>query len=461
MMSTMRRSIVASAACSLALGLQLEGGRNKDPTWDKKEVQNAGEYESDFVKDDREVDPGTKPNVVHSHAAATTVTGRESNLYEKGTAPWFKHKCQEINDRCKIAKDNRLNMAKQDLEHFADDCARQKKILADMKDHHDDQKADVHAQKKDTAAAKEEVEDAKVKVQELAHCPPDLEAAKAELARLKGLPNHTPADIEAECDAEKVIVEKQKCVDELRKAEAVLAAEKADHAGEKADLATEKEHVAPAEEPIPMQEKKVAQVCAALDNAKLKPIEGSVLGIESTCQAERDELMSQNTVNPDDLYQIYLHQKRVLEGKEEAHNDEKGDVVEQKAAVAKKEMGVNQAKVAVSQNEHCPPELAAAKKELSGLRAIANKVPADIDAECKAENVVLEKQKCVDVLREAEAVLARKASEHQVEASELTNEKADVVASKAALPPQEQKTAAAKAAWLAAKALHEAAHCSA
>merc|ERR1719199_2263727 len=131
-----------------------------------------------------------------------------------------------------------------------------------MKDHHVDQKMDVVQQEKAVAEAKDAVKKADAVVAESAHCPPELEVAKTELARLQAIANKKPADIDAECEVEKKVVELEKCVDRLRAAEKVLASKTVDHSGEKADLSDEKQDVAPAAQPIPAQEKVVADVCA-------------------------------------------------------------------------------------------------------------------------------------------------------------------------------------------------------
>ena len=63
----------------------------------------------------------------------------------------------------------------------------------------DHQKADVAAQKKEVARVKALVKKAHITVKADEHCPPELEAAEADLVRLEGIPNHVPADIESEC----------------------------------------------------------------------------------------------------------------------------------------------------------------------------------------------------------------------------------------------------------------------
>jgi len=433
----------------------------KDPKWNEEKIQDAATYQDDFVKDDRSYDETAVNDVVHVPGAAAGGSSGAGSEHEKGTAPWFKSECTKINQHCMLVRDNRLRETKEDLKHFQDDCIRQKGILADMKDHHVDQKMDIVAQEKAVAEAKDAVKKADAVVAESAHCPPELEVAKTELARLPAIANKKPADIDAECEVEKKVVELEKCVDRLRAAEKVLASKTVDHSGEKADLSDEKQDVAPAAQPIPAQEKVVADVCARFADEQKKPLEGSVAGIDSTCQAERDGLLKFINFDLDGLWQKYLNHKAKLEGKEDAHKDEKADVKAQQTDVVDAKMEVEAAKVEVAEKAHCPPELEAAKVDLARLRASPNKVPTDIDAECKAENLVLEKQKCVDIFNRAQAVLAKERTDHIGEKSALSTEEGEKAAAKAAIPPQEAKKDAAYAAWLAAKALYDSAICKA
>lgn len=57
-------------------------------------------------------------------------------------------------------------------------------------------------QEEDVAQAKLEVKSATATVQDYAHCPPELEKWKAELARLNAIPNKSPSDIDDECKAQ-------------------------------------------------------------------------------------------------------------------------------------------------------------------------------------------------------------------------------------------------------------------
>jgi hypothetical protein len=422
-----------------------------DPKWDEASVQDGSHYAADFAKDDRPNVTGIKPNVQFDYAKAKPSKPKEGP--KEGTPPWYKQQCDLVNDQCKMLTDHRLRIAKLDLAHFENDYLRQKRILDSREAHHSDQKADVAAQKKEVARVKALVKKAHITVKADEHCPPELEAAEADLVRLEGIPNHVPADIESECKAQQRVLDAQECVERLREAEAVLAEHQQDLSGEKGDLSGQKKDVAPAAAKLPPQEQRVEDALKAWNIAKARPLSGSIAGIKSTCQAQRDELIAHAGLDLDALRAYWLKQKSILKGKEAQHNEEKGDVVDQKTDVAAQAAQVVQAKKDVEEKAHCPPELEAAEDQLAGLKAIANKKPADIDAECKAENRVLVAKKCVDELRAAEAILEGEHNEHSVERSQLEGEKADVHEAKAALPPQEQKVADARAALDAAMLL--------
>jgi len=446
----------------LFLAQYAAGVRSVDPNLvegmkvgDAGAVQDSKKYESDYVKDDRPNMTGKDTNVVFSYAKANS-GGSSSAGPAEGTAPWYTQQCIKINDQCKVIKDHRLRIAELDRAHFESDYIRQKRILDNREANHLDQKADVAAQKEEVARAKAEVAAAKVTVKDHAHCPPELEAAKAALATLEATPNSVPADIDAECKAQQRVLDAQQCVEIFRAAEAVLAENQADLADDETSLHGEKKDVNPAAVKLPPQEQRVADALAAWNAIKAIPLSGSVAGIDSTCQDERNKIIAHAGIDLDALRAYWLKQKAILKGKQEDHNDEKGDVVDQKTDVTSAKAVVAKARDDVEDKAHCPPELESAEDQLAGLRAIANKSPADIDAECKAENRVLKAQKCVDELRAAEAILEHEKDDHDAEKTQLANEKTDVTVSKAALPPQDTKVAVARAALDAAMALMQA-----
>eukprot|EP00929_Paragymnodinium_shiwhaense_P119704 TRINITY_DN9159_c0_g1_i1.p1 TRINITY_DN9159_c0_g1~~TRINITY_DN9159_c0_g1_i1.p1 ORF type:complete len:454 (-),score=197.29 TRINITY_DN9159_c0_g1_i1:215-1576(-) len=170
-------------------------------------------------------------------------------------------------------------------------------------------------------------------------------------------------------------------------------------------------------------------------------------------QCEEDEQSANDDYNRNlkALEEEYLRQKRILENKEDDHKDEVGEMKKQKAVVADEKMDVEKAHKVVKENDHCPPELEEAERELSKQLSIPNDSDEKIDDECRAKKVVMEKKACVEELRKAQRVLAEEAGEHSDEKGELKDEKADVHAAAAALPPQEKRVADALAAWEAAK----------
>jgi hypothetical protein len=271
-------------------------------------------------------------------------------------------------------------------------------------------------------------------VAEKAHCRPELVQAKEDLFEQEAIPNDTTADIDAECKAKKLVMEKEACVAVLEKAEAVLAKEQNDHKEE----SHEEDKAAAA---VPPQQRRKEIACQAYEDLK------NMGPPKAACdtQGKQDALLKQADKYIEDLLAEYLRQKRILENKEDDHATEKADVVPERK-------DVKEAKVAVDRDAHCPPELEKAKAELSNQEAIPNDTPADIDAECEATKAVMEAQACVDRLRKAEAVLAKQKEQYNDEASE--EQKAA-----AALPPQEKIVCELKAALDAAKAARKALPC--
>jgi len=176
------------------------------------------------------------------------------------------------------------------------------------------------------------------------------------------------------------------------------------------------------------------------------------------CKAIKDECAAKEKAAGDqyerDLSayeEEYKRQKRILEGKEDAHAEEKEDVAAQKKVVKKTKLKVKDAKVAVKENAHCPPDLEEARKHLAELEAVPNETPEDIEAECAARKKVLALEECVEILREAEEVLYDAKEDHSGEKSELGTEKGEEDAAADEIPPQEKRVADALAAWEAAK----------
>jgi len=222
----------------------------------------------------------------------------------------------------------------------------------------------------------------------------------------------------------------EQCVEELRAAEAVLSNERAQHSKE----SSEEDKAASA---LPPQEERVRIACANTG--------GPAPDCNCGGQTKKDALLAEADKAVADLLAEYLRQKKILEGWQGDHADEKADT-----AVERKD--VKEAKVVVARDAHCPPELEKALAELSKQEGIPDDTSADVDAECVAKKAVLEAQKCVDRLRKAEAVLADEKDQH----SEEAGEEADAAAK---LPAQEKLVCELKAALDAARAARKSLPC--
>merc|ERR1719313_3229633 len=108
-------------------------------------------------------------------------------------------------------------------------------------------------------------------------------------------------------------------------------------------------------------------------------------------------------------------------------------------------MKVKDAKEAVEENAHCPPDLKEAREKLAELEAIPNETPEDIEEECAARKRVLRLEACVEILREAEEVLHEEKEDYSGEKTQLGHEHGEAADAADALPPQEQRVADALA----------------
>jgi len=179
-------------------------------------------------------------------------------------------------------KDALLKKADQYVADLLAEYLRQKKILEGKVDDHSDEKADVKQQEGVVGEEWSDVKNAKETVKDHAHCPPDLEKAKDELAKAqaeldnqRAIPDDTPTDIDAECEAKKAVLEAEaavrlaeQCVEKLRRAEAVLRSQEAEHSDEHSDLKGEERQEDSAAAALPPQEKIVCDLKAALDAAR-------------------------------------------------------------------------------------------------------------------------------------------------------------------------------------------------
>jgi len=359
----------------------------------------------------------------HGHFMALTQTQDEcsAHLYD-GPADYGKL-CADIDSDCKARCDALMDKHNANVAELKAECERQKRILSGKEADHVDEKSHRKAEDIDVASANKAVA-AK------AHCRPELHAAKEDLAREEAIPNDDSGAIDAECKAKKRVMVAEQCVEELRAAEAVLSNERDQHSKE----SNEEDKAASA---LPPQEERVRIACANTG--------GPAPDCDCGGQAKKDALLAQADKAVADLLAEYLRQKKILEGQQDDHSDEKADV-----AVERKD--VTEAKKTVARDAHCPPELEKAKAELSTQQGIPNDTPEDIDAECEATKAVLEAQKCVDRLRKAEAVLATEKDQHADESSEEAK-------AAAVLPPQEKLVCELKAALDAAKAARKSLPC--
>jgi hypothetical protein len=359
-------------------------------------------------------------------------------------------------------EDHRIDAAKRDRQFLKDECESQKSILDKKKGVHRGEKADVAQQKTEVAQAAGEVEAAEKAVAEKAHCPSDLASAESELARLELLPNKKQSDIDDECKVQQKKLEAERCVELLKKAQAVLDRRQGAHAQEIDDLNHEHSHVHPAASALPPQEEKVAEACARWKELEAMPVPPAAAGLLAQCQAERDDLRAERVRHAaqglQDLEDTCAREKRILAGVKEVHNQERVDHALQRQETADAKVKVNDAQKIVAEHAHCPPALEEAKADLARLEAMPNKQEADIDAECKLHERILYAQRCVDDLRKAEEVLSRHESVHASETSELRHDAGEAWTAKQEVAPQEQKVAEVCAVWDAAKAKWEAAN---
>jgi hypothetical protein len=347
------------------------------------------------------------------------------HLYTGPSADEYRKMCSDIDADCKARCDALLAKHNAHLKELEAECKRQKRILAGNEEDHADEKSDRKEEDTDVASAKKAVA-------EKAHCRPELFQAKEDLAQQETIPNDDNEAIDEECRLKKLVMEKERCVEELKSAEAVLGNEKSQHSKEsqEEDQAASK---------LPPQERKVQIACDAWKNAGGPP--------PCNCggQGKKDALLAQADKAVADLLAEYLRQKGILGGQQDDHAGEKAD-----ADVERKD--VKEAKEVVAKDAHCPPELEQAKASLAREDAIPNDTPANVDDECDAKKAVLKAQACVDRLRKAEAVLAAENDQHAEESSEEA-------AAAAKLPPQEKLVCELKAALDAAKAARKALPC--
>lgn len=438
------------APCCVAMGAQLKGRSSflskSDPAWEGEKIvqqdhpipSDTAKYHGDYPKDER-------PDV-HGDRSWTHVTvAAPDHGPDRYTAPWYVSECKKINDHCVFIRDHRLGEAREDLTFLENEYLRLKKIYDDRKGTHQDEQYDVDQ-------IKNQIAEAKMIIEEYAHCPPELQEAKDKLDHLEGIHDKVPADIEEECDVQKVVIEKERCVAKLRDAEDLLARHTA-------ALPSEKTEENKAERKLDPAEERMLEAKARWENARDRGINPSAHALSLGCQREVDELMSTLRNDVGRLYEIYMAERGIREGHEDKHEEEQTEVEAQEKDEAAAKAKVDKAEVTVKKFAHCPPELEAAEAQLAALERIPNKSEHDIEEECDVEKKIIKARACVEELRAAEEVLMYHDGIHGTEKSELNAEQDEAAAAAAKVPPQSSKTAAAKAAWLAAKALFEESQC--
>jgi hypothetical protein len=416
----------------------------QDPAWDGEKIvqqdhpfPDGAKYHGDYPKDER---PSVSGDRSWTHVTVTAPSAGP----DKYTAPWYQQECKKINDHCVFIRDHRLGAVKEDLRYLENEYLRLKKIYDDFKGEHQDEKYDVDQ-------LKNQIAEAKMVIEEYAHCPPQLEAAKDKLQKLEDIHDKMPSDIEDECDQEKIVIEKQRCVDKLREAEDLLARHTAALPGEKHEEKKVKKELDPSEE-------RYLAAKARWEELKSRH-PGADDALTLGCQRERDELMSTLSSDVGRLYEIYMQHRGIREGHEDKHEEETSEMKVQKGETAEAKAKVDEAEVTVRKFAHCPPELQEAEAKLASLEAIPNKSENDVQEECDTEKRVLKARACVEELRAAEKVLMYHDEIHGTEHSKLSEELNEEAAAAARVAPQAAITAEAKAAWLAAKAMYEASKC--
>jgi len=441
-----------------------------DPNWDKKSVQANDKYQDDFTSDDRpKINQTASPGgskasdqaSASSHKDSTGSgsagkgggkTAGENGAETSGSdicqafiggrsAEWYKNRCAAIDAECKIQDDHLKAMQDAHLKDLRDKLDKQKRTLEDKEKDHSD--ANDQADQ-----GKLGLEDAKMAVEKNAHCPPELEKARAELAKLQASPNRSPEDIEAECELQKKILELMKCVEKLREAEELLDKLRDDYHRDQSGLRGAADALSP-------QQKRVGDAQSALDDA----IRAGVPGLDALrkrCKTESDALQRLADQDLHDLEAEYLRQKAILEDRAEKHDDEQADVKQQAEVVAKERMHVKEARIVVQENINAPEDLQKERAELASLQAKPNVEPADIDAECEAQKRILDAEDRVEALWEAKGVLSKEKGEHTDEKNAFRYESVEEQVAAQKLPPQQTRVDCAKKAFEEAQAAKKA-----
>jgi len=429
---------------------------HRDPHWDEKEVQTDEKYESDFVSDDRNTYEGTTIRRTTEAPFTTAYVKRDKCGLRMASRSeeWYRNSCSEINSDCDAQERAVIEAYNDRLEELYQEYVRQKRIFEGKEVAHAEERDEAATQHRVVKHQKMQVDEAKVAVRENAHCPPELVTARDNLVDLESIPDKTPEDIDAECRMKKKVLELEACVVRLREAEQVLYEEEQLHKQEHGEHSREAREELAAESALPPQERRMND--AKQEWLDYKAAYPSLERIREECQDERDALIAKAEADINAANDEYLRQKTIMESRENNHRDERQDVADQEARVSRELVEVKEAKRKVEESEHCPPELEDAKHQLAQLQAIADKTPSDIDAECVLKKKILELEKCVEVLREAEGFLTKQRGDYVAEEGLLGGEQTEERGAARRLPPQQVRVQCAKDSLQEARAARRA-----
>jgi len=394
--------------------------------------------------------------VVSGSAVASQLRARHGSFQQvvvdgvNYDAPWYSGECDKINDQCEAKKARIRRKYEEDLEELKQEYSQQAKILEEKEKHHANEKADVPPQQKKVVAEQKDVAAAQKEVKDKEHCPPDLQSAESRLAALEAQPNKTPKDIDEECEIKKKIIAPKACVEQLRAGEQVVAKETDQNHDENGELREQTGEENEAAGAVPPQKAKTADAKAAYEAFKRMGVRG-IPEVNEECQADRDELERKADADISALENEYQKQKGIFGERVDTHKDEKADVVSQKEKVDREQKDVAEAKKAVQEHEHCPPELEDAQARLSVLEAKPNKTPADVDEECVLKKKILELKACVEKLQAAQAVLAKETDQYHDENDRLSKEHSEESSAASKVPPQKSVVSDLERALAAAK----------
>jgi len=396
-----------------------------------------------------------------SHFMALAVAEVKVNVTSASVSPSsipsaasYEGKCDRINSRCQLAKDLLLRRYRDRLNELEQAYLKQKAIFEAKAGVHQEEAEDVDGQAEKVAAAKMDVTEAQHVVDENAHCPEELDNAKAELAEEEAIPNDSPSDIDRECDATKKVLAAQLCMERLRQAEQVLGAEQGDHKQELGHLEHEQGQEDEAHAELSPQKKITDKAKAAWEAWKSRG-PPSTDPIEERCDAKKDSLLFEADRDVQLCEDDLAKEKRILDSHEKSHVEEKAEADAQEDVVDQESVDVKKAKAVVRDYAQCPPELERAQKDLAKEESTPNETPSDIDRECELTKLVLEKQACVDALRDAEAVLSKAEEDHKKESAALADEAKEAIEARKKLPPQEKRVAKAQSCVRAAERARE------